>query len=213
MNLQPATVFNTPVKIFIPVPGYTDVSTLSIYMFDGLEWLQACDANGNVLADGVGWMVPGSRVNHNDRTPAVIEIQVYHFSAVQAATVLITFNSPGGNDSSSGGGSCFIATAAFGSEMETHVRILRQFRDRMLSQTSTGRTFVDLYYRYSPPIADYLRGHAVPRLAVRQALIPLTGLAWMMLHFHTVVLVIGFGLVIFLFNRRHTQTAAKCRCI
>jgi hypothetical protein len=188
MNLQPSTVFNTPVKIFIPSPGYTDVSTLSIYMYDGINWRQACDAAGNVLPDAVGWMVPGSRINHNDRTPAVIEIQVYHFSAVQAGTVQITINNPP-NPGGSGSGSCFIATAAFGSEMERHVVILRNFRDRILLANTIGRKFVDLYYRFSPPIADYLREHALPRAVVKQTLIPVTGLAWMMLHFHAVVMV------------------------
>lgn len=35
MNLQPPTVFNSPVKIFIPCPGYTDASILSIYLYNG----------------------------------------------------------------------------------------------------------------------------------------------------------------------------------
>jgi hypothetical protein len=190
LNLQPSTVFNTPVKIFIPGPGYTDVSTLSIYIFDGVEWQPAGDPDGNVLPGGVGWMVPGSRVNHNDYTPAVIEIQVYHFSAVQAGIVIITVNPPS-NPGGGGSGSCFIATAAFGSEMERHVVILRNFRDRILLANTIGRKFVDLYYRYSPPIADYLRGHEVPRAVVKQALIPVTGVAWMMLHFRLVVMIIG----------------------
>ncbi|MCG2776535.1 MAG: hypothetical protein L6406_12725, partial [Desulfobacterales bacterium] len=33
MNLQPPTVFNTPVKVFIPYPGYSDVSDLSIFLY------------------------------------------------------------------------------------------------------------------------------------------------------------------------------------
>jgi PKD repeat protein len=190
LNLQPSTVFNTPVKIFIPCPGYTDVSTLRIYVFDGVEWQPAADPDGNVLPGGVGWIVPGSRVNHNDYTPATIEIQVYHFSAVQAGTVQITVNTPpnpGGDWRHSEG--CFIATAAFGSEMEQHVVILRNFRDRILLANTVGRKFVDLYYRFSPPIADYLRGHEVPRAVVKHALIPVTGVAWMMMNVNPVFLI------------------------
>ncbi len=42
--------------------------------------------------------------------------------------------SSGGGDS---GGSCFIATAAYGSAMEPQVKLLRQFRERfMLANTS-----------------------------------------------------------------------------
>ena len=42
------------------------------------------DADGNVLAGGEGWLVPGSRVNHTETNPALIEVQVYHFSGAQA---------------------------------------------------------------------------------------------------------------------------------
>ena len=37
------------------------------------------------------------------------------------------------------GGGCFIATAAYGSMMAPHVRILRDFRDRILLQNSIGK--------------------------------------------------------------------------
>lgn len=92
LNLQPhGTVFNTPAKIFIPCPGYADVSGLNVYHYNGTAWQMACDAAGNVVdPGGTGWMVPGSRVNHNDTNLndgilSTIEIKVYHFSAAQAA--------------------------------------------------------------------------------------------------------------------------------
>ena len=44
-------------------------------------------------------------------------------------------------------GSCFIATAAFGSRQERNVRVLREFRDRRLLTSKTGRAFVRWYYR------------------------------------------------------------------
>jgi hypothetical protein len=155
-------------------------------------------------------MVPGSRVNHNNYTPAVIEIQVYHFSAVQAATIQITVNSPPNPDgSSSGSGGCFIATAAFGSEMERHVGVLRNFRDQILLANTIGRKFVSLYYRFSPPIADFLRDHAVAREAVKQALIPVTGLAWMMLHFRLVLVIIGALLMIYWFLFVHRPLRSR----
>ncbi|MBN1830573.1 MAG: hypothetical protein JW896_00520, partial [Deltaproteobacteria bacterium] len=84
--LQPhAAVFSTPVRIFIPCPGYSDVSGLYVMFYNGEEWVGACDMNGEILPGGEGWMVPGSRVNHHNGAPSSIEIQVYHFSAVQAA--------------------------------------------------------------------------------------------------------------------------------
>ena len=116
MNCQPHTMFFTPTKIFIPCPGYTDVSSLIVYYYDGTQWQQACDAAGNVVSGGEGWMVPDSRVDHNDGSPSTIEILVYHFSGAQAGTSPPPPGDSGGDSDSSGG--CFIATAASGSERE-----------------------------------------------------------------------------------------------
>ena len=61
-----------------------DITSAGLAYHDGTQWLPAADAEGNVLAGGEGWLVPGSRVNHTETDPALIEVQVYHFSAVQA---------------------------------------------------------------------------------------------------------------------------------
>jgi hypothetical protein len=111
LNLQPPTVFDNPVRIFIACPGYTDVSGLSVYYYNGSNWVRASDAAGDVLAGGDGWMVPYSRVNHNETDPPTIEIQVYHFSGAQAGT----FSAIGGGGGGGGGGGCFITAAAHGS--------------------------------------------------------------------------------------------------
>jgi hypothetical protein len=63
----------------------------------------------------------------------------------------------GQNNSGSGDDSCFIATAAFGSPMAEEVIILREFRDKYLLKTESGRKFIDFYYHFSPPIAEFIK--------------------------------------------------------
>ena len=90
-----------------------------------------------------------------------------------------------------GGGGCFIATAAYGSLLEPHVRILCKFRDRYLLTSGPGKTFVKNYYKYSPPAADFISKHAGLRAVVCVFLLPLVGFSWM-------ILKIGAGSIMFL---------------
>jgi len=68
---------------------------------------------------------------------------------------------------------CFIATAAYGSPMDAHVISLRRFRDQVLMQFGAGRAFVAAYYRFSPPIAEWISSSEPLRAATRAALWPL----------------------------------------
>jgi type II secretion system protein G len=77
---------------------------------------------------------------------------------------------------------CFIATAAFGSLTHPAVAILRQFRDSMLSTNTLGQSFIDTYYRFSPPLAQVIAGHAPLRWVVYLALLPLVAFSWLALH-------------------------------
>lgn len=79
---------------------------------------------------------------------------------------------PTASSGGGGGGSCFIATAAYGSYLHPQVQILRDFRDTRLLTNAPGRAFVALYYRLSPPVADFIAQHAALRLLVRLLLTP-----------------------------------------
>jgi hypothetical protein len=81
-----------------------------------------------------------------------------------------------------GGGGCFIATAAYGSSMEPHVMVLRDFRDSVLLTNNVGRSFVELYYNYSPSVADFIASHDTVRFIVRWSLMPIVGISWMSLN-------------------------------
>ncbi len=67
--------------------------------------------------------------------------------------------------------SCFIATAAYGSETAQELDTLRSFRDKVLMQSEPGRWFVDTYYQVSPPLAEYIAEHEDVRTFVREALL------------------------------------------
>jgi hypothetical protein len=108
MNLQPPAVFDTPVKIRIPCPGYNSVDDLNVYYYDGNNWVLAVDAAGNVRPGGNGLVVPGSRVNDNTTDPPTIELRILHFSGFQAGAGGVSSGGGGGG----GGGGCFIATAS-----------------------------------------------------------------------------------------------------
>ncbi len=76
------------------------------------------------------------------------------------------------DDDGGDGGGCFIATAAYGAYSEDHVMALREFRDNYLLTNPAGKAFVRMYYRYSPPFADFIAEHKALRVATRVALAP-----------------------------------------
>jgi hypothetical protein len=89
----------------------------------------------------------------------------------QRIQVFTPVSTPG--DESAVFASCFIATAAFGSALDPHVQVLKDFRDRVLAPTSIGRAFIELYYAWSPPAAAFIAQHEGLRTAVRWALTPI----------------------------------------
>jgi len=102
--------------------------------------------------------------------------------------------------SGGGGGGCFIATAAYGSYPAPCVLILREMRDRFLLTHSIGKSFVTLYYKYSPPLADFITNNDNIKILVRLSLLPLVGISWLALKIGpmftiTLMVLFVFGLI------------------
>jgi len=85
------------------------------------------------------------------------------------------------------GGGCFIATAAYGSLLHPHVKTLRDFRDKYLVSNRFGREFVDLYYKYSPFIADLIAKKKSLRVIFQINLTPFVVLCYSMVHLGPIV--------------------------
>ncbi len=100
----------------------------------------------------------------------------------------------------SGGSGCFIATAAYGSYLDPHVRVLREFRDQHLHSSVAGRHFVQSYNHYSPALAAIIARSATLRAATRWLLTPLV-LAIEFPIRAALFLLLALGAAIFLLHR------------
>jgi hypothetical protein len=102
--------------------------------------------------------------------------------------------------SSSGG--CFIATEAYDYPIEPYVNVLREFRDRFLLANRVGKIFMDFYYTYSPPIADFIVNNDGLKAIAHVILLPLVGVSWVALKLGTLstmalMIFFGIGLICF----------------
>jgi len=103
-------------------------------------------------------------------------------------------------------GGCLIATAAFGSELAPQVQQLRELRDNTILQTESGSTFMvgfnQLYYSFSPIIADYERENPVFKEAVKLTITPLlTSLTLLQyVDINSEYEMLGYGIAVILLN-------------
>ncbi len=122
------------------------------------------------------WVLPAiAEGEHIDITIQAMDqdgntaLAVFRYTDPEAQDTSV--NARGGGDGDGGG--CFIATAAYGSYLDHHVKTLRDFRDNYLITNTPGKAFVSLYYNTSPPVADIIREHDTLRAAARIVLTPL----------------------------------------
>ena len=128
----------------------TEEEDLVPHYWDGAQWIRISPFQIDTTSNRV--------------TFTVGHLTLFALLAPEEAVVVST----GGSDK----GSCFIATAAYGSTMTGEVKLLRRFRDRYLETNNLGRGAVRLYYTLSPPLADVIGRDAALRRAVREMLRP-----------------------------------------
>jgi len=102
------------------------------------------------------------------------------------------------------GGGCLIATATYGSEMAPQVQQLRELRDGQLLQTESGTvfmgTFNDIYYSFSPDIANYERENPYFKEAVKIAITPMISSLSLMENAESESEVLSIGLSVIMLN-------------
>ena len=99
--------------------------------------------------------------------------KINSYSNFSSSTPHSFSSSPIGSNFSGRKSGCFIATAAFGSPLVENVKILTAFRDHYLSKSKLGKTFINLYYRFSPEISIYILKKPTLKKLVRVMLIPI----------------------------------------
>ena len=102
------------------------------------------------------------------------------------------------------GGGCLIATATYGSELAPQVQQLRELRDNQLLQTESGAAFMgafnDIYYSFSPVIADYERENPYFKEAVKLAITPMISSLSLMENAETESEVLSIGISVIVLN-------------
>ncbi|MDC1057526.1 peptidase [Nitrosopumilus sp.] len=124
---------------------------------------------------------------------------------VPGSKVSTSTNESSENESSEEeGGGCLIATAAYGSEMSPQVQLLREIRDNQLMNTEAGKSFMsgfnEMYYYFSPTIADMERENPMFKEVVKLGLTPMLSSLAIMENADSESEVLGLGLSVIALN-------------
>ena len=95
----------------------------------------------------------------------------------EAGQAVVEKSSEGIQEIQEKGGGCLIATAAYGSEMAPQIQFLREIRDNKVMSTAFGAYFMNgfnqIYYSFSPSIADLERENPFFQETVRLFITPM----------------------------------------
>ena len=106
--------------------------------------------------------------------------------------------------SSNNKGGCLIATATYGSELAPQVQFLREIRDNKVMSTTMGASFMtgfnQLYYSFSPTIADMERNNPVFKEIVKIGITPMISSLSIMSAAESEQEILGYGIGVILLN-------------
>jgi hypothetical protein len=120
--------------------------------------------------------------------------------------VLLNGNCVSSFSTGPGGGGCLIATATFGTEFAPQVQQLRELRDNYLLKTESGSAFMsgfnELYYSFSPGIADLERESSIFKEAVKLFITPMISSLSLLNHVEmdSEAEVLGYGISLIILN-------------
>ena len=106
--------------------------------------------------------------------------------------------------SSNSKGGCLIATATYGSELAPQVQFLREIRDNKVMSTGLGASFMtgfnQLYYSFSPTIADMERNNPVFKEIVKIGITPMISSLSIMSAAESEQEIVAYGIGVILLN-------------
>ena len=104
---------------------------------------------------------------------------------------------------------CFITTATYGSPFRPKVEVFRHFRNQYLKTNLLGRKIIQTYYKYSPPIAYWIRNNPQVKPAMRVVLWPLWFFAKTCLEYPLLILLGMLGSLLLLARRINFRGVLK----
>jgi len=173
------------------VPADIEEDSLQLFWWNGTIW-QVCIPSGVNTADNYVW----AQIRTAGTIPTLAELAGTPFAAYGSPPSPAPTPQPPAPTPRPPVRYCFIATAAYGTPMSEEIEILREFRDHYLLTNPLGRTFVDFYYRVSPPIAEFITEHPSLKPIVRAGLLPVVATSSVVVNTTRTEKAITVGLVV-----------------
>jgi hypothetical protein len=187
-----------PVTADHDIIGYNNVSTI-ITWGSARQVVSIVDDGGYLLAAGMHYTVtdipPGATANLTILGSTYLSGKLKMFGEKLVLTigfdvgrdVTLTITVPE---------VCFIATAAYGTPMAEEIQVLREFRDEYLLTSPLGQALVGVYYRVSPPLAEFITEHPSLRPVVRAGLLPAVAMSAVAVNTTTLEKMVIVGLLV-----------------